>query len=227
MPKSKYSTGLEGQRFNRTVVVSFSHSVKERKGYRFYWNCLCDCGQTHASDARSMFRGYVQSCGCLNRDGAKKANYRHGHSRQGQVTREFTSWKKMRGRIDNPNQKWYHLYGGRGLRYCDGFREFTHFLNVIGPRPAGKTIDRIDNNGHYSCGECQECLREGWTMNVRWATVDEQNGNKRNTVFLTFREQRLPLFWWAKRFGLTRHQLYGAYRKSEASALDLLASRAC
>lgn len=221
MPKSKYSTGLEGQRFNRTIIVSFSHQEKECKGFRYYWKCLCDCGTEHIADARAMFRGMVQSCGCLGRE-KLELRTKHGHTRRGKRTPECTSWHKLRQRIYNPRQKWFHLYGGRGLRCCEGFNDFSNFLRVVGPRPLNCSIDRINNEGHYSCGQCDECAREGWKMNVRWATTDEQNGNKRNTIFLTFGGKRLPLFWWAKQIGLPRWRLYHAYRKSEVAALNLL-----
>lgn len=224
MPRSKYSAGLEETRFNRTVVQAYAYRRLSGKTYTYYWFCLCDCGTWHIADARSMARTHVQSCGCLNRDGTQKAAFTHGHTRRGRESREYTSWDKMKDRTDNPKNKWFHLYGGRGIRCCRGLREFSHFLKVLGPRPENQSVDRIDNNGHYSCGECSECLINSWAMNVRWATVDEQNGNKCNTIFLTLNGRRQPLFFWAKEVGIPRVRLYRQYRRSESAALDLLES---
>lgn len=177
MPTSKYSAGLEGMRFNRTVVQSFSHAIKESKGYRYNWHCLCDCGTQHVSNARSMFRGMIQSCGCLGRE-KLELRTKHGHCwTANKTSREYTSWKKLKARVDNPNNEWYHRYGGRGIRYCLGFRDFAHFLKTVGPRPEGRSIDRMNNEGHYSCGNCQECHDNNWPMNVRWATPKEQSAN--------------------------------------------------
>lgn len=175
MPESKYSAGLEGMRFNRTVVVSFSHSIPG-KTTTYHWRCLCDCGTYHVSEARSMVRGRVQSCGCLGRE-RLELRTKHGATGRGWTTREYTSWKKLKARVDNPNNEWFHRYGGRGIRYCSGFRDFAHFLKTVGPRPEGRSIDRKNNEGHYSCGDCEECRTNGWPMNCRWATPKEQSAN--------------------------------------------------
>jgi len=213
MPKSKYSAGLEGLRFNRTVIQSFSHKVKEVNSYRYYWNCLCDCGMRHVADARSMFRGMVQSCGCFNRDPASKF-VKHGHSRRGGHSREFTSWLKMKTRCYDPRNEWFHRYGGRGIQVCELLRtDFSAFLITVGPRPPGKSIDRINNDGHYSCGRCNQCTTNQWSVNIRWATVDEQNANKCTSNIIEFRGKRQALFLWAKEIGICSSSLRKRLRK--------------
>lgn len=225
MPKSKYSAGLEGMRFNRTTVrVFLFQKPSGKKSNSYYWICLCDCGTWHIVNARCLFRKHTQSCGCLNRDPSTKFT-KHGHARQSGTPPEFKSWEKMRKRVNDPNNEWFHRYGGRGIRYCEGFNEFADFLKVIGPRPRNKTLDRRNNDGNYSCGTCAECTANRWPLNVRWATIDEQNSNKHNTVFLTIDGRRQALLLWAKEIGMTRHSLYEQYRKSEDAALQIVRSR--
>lgn len=63
---------------------------------------------------------------------------------------------------------------------CEGWYNSVHsFFHDLGARSNELSIDRIDNNGHYSCGKCDECIKNGWKKNCRWATQREQNLNKK------------------------------------------------
>ena|ERR1039458_2051172 len=94
--------------------------------------------------------------------------------------REYMAWVNARRRCKDLTNKYY---GGRGIKMCARYREpiagAIAWCKDLGKKPLGTTIDRIDNDGHYSCGQCEECVQNGWTFNLRWATHREQQANRR------------------------------------------------
>lgn len=76
----------------------------------------------------------------------------------------------MRARCYNPNNEDYEYYGGRGIKVCDRWLErngFWNFVEDMGERPTGYSLDRIDPNQDYSPTNC------------RWANVYTQRKNQR------------------------------------------------
>lgn len=93
--------------------------------------------------------------------------------------KEYGAWANMKSRCLRPETKGFKYWGGRGIKICEGLLDFATFLSVLGRRPDGLTLDRADNNKHYSCGSCENCKREGWQLNVRWASRVVQANNQR------------------------------------------------
>jgi hypothetical protein len=82
--------------------------------------------------------------------------------------RTYTSWRKMIDRCTNKNHPQYKDYGGRGIGVCKRWLgRFSDFLHDMGPRPEGKTLDRINNDEGY----CKK--------NCRWATKQQQAATRR------------------------------------------------
>lgn len=74
-------------------------------------------------------------------------------------------YRRAKTRCTNPNISQWNDYGGRGIKF--NFLNFDEFIQELGPRPSGYTLERIDNDGNYEVG------------NVKWATRQEQGENKR------------------------------------------------
>jgi hypothetical protein len=151
---------LTSQRFGRLTVLRFSHTGKWGKAF---WACLCDCGRETAVSGEDLKSGNTASCGCFHKTHIANRTRTHGHT----GTSIYNRWKEMMGRCYNPKHPRYADYGGRGIRVCERWHDFTNFLADMGEPPPGLTLDRIDNNKGYEPGNC------------RWATVQEQNTNQR------------------------------------------------
>lgn len=154
---------MTGQRFGRLVCNKPGKSCKSGR----YWICTCDCGKQTEALRGNLINGNVSSCGCFGNE-TRKTNglktFRHGHSIIKSTT--YTTWEAMRQRCNNPNNDWYHRYGGRGIKICQRWDSFEMFLSDMGERPEGKTLDRINPDGNYEPSNCQ------------WATPLEQSNNK-------------------------------------------------
>lgn len=160
-----------GDRFGRLTVLSRS----ENRNGRVYWNCQCDCGTRLAIRGLDLPYGDTRSCGCLQRELSADRKRVHGHSTHRGMSSTYRSWTNMKVRCLNPNYKHYKHYGGRGISVCDRWlNSFKNFLQDMGERPSGLTLERINNNGNYEPGNC------------KWATIDEQNNNSRNNHKVEF-----------------------------------------
>jgi hypothetical protein len=95
-------------------------------------------------------------------------------------------------------------YSDRGISVCARWRNFGAFLEDMGARPTGTTLDRIDNDRGYECGTCDTCVGAGRKKNCRWATRKEQQRNRRANNLLTFNGETACLTDWSERLGMGR-----------------------
>lgn len=148
---------LTGHRFGRLLVISAPRR-DTRPGSKTETVSMvkCDCGNTKEVPNRALKNG-TTSCGCKTRT--------HGMTR----SPTHSSWSNMISRCYNTNNPRYKDWGGRGIKVCDRWRHsFLNFLEDMGERPKGMTLDRYpDPNGNYEPGNC------------RWATPKQQAENKR------------------------------------------------
>jgi hypothetical protein len=152
----------------------------------------CSCGVISIVSVKHVKSGDTQSCGCFaieqvkKRSIGNKSRLRHG----GCGSREHVSWKSMRSRCLNENVKAYADYGGRGISVCERWDSFENFIEDMGPRPSGTSIDRVDNNGNYEPGNC------------RWATRKQQSNNTRRNTFIEVNGVSKTISQWSMHYGV-------------------------
>lgn len=166
--------------------------------------CQCDCGNVRTFPRHKLERGYYVSCGC--RKAAQQAviakwTQKHGAARAGMHTRTYRIWQGMLNRCRNKNQKLYHRYGGRGISVDPLWNDFSIFLADMGEAPAGKTLDRVDNNSNYTKSNC------------RWATLVEQRRNSSQIVPITILGRTMFSWEWAEVLGVTMRRVHTMWRQ--------------
>lgn len=152
------------------------------------WLCRCQCGKERIVRGSSLRTGRSRSCGCLQANPEYK-------------TAAYNSWDAMIQRCNNPKHPKYASYGARGIRVCERWLDFKVFLEDMGQKPNGLSLDRIDNDGHYEPGNC------------RWATRKQQQNNRRNTVYVETTKGRLSLAEVAQESGMTIKGIAGRIKR--------------
>ncbi len=136
---------------------------------------------SHAGFATRRFCGW--GCYSLQRTNAPKSPKARNRSL-------YLIWGQMHSRCYNPKHVGFHNYGGRGITVCAEWHDFETFLEDMSPRPVGKTLDRIDNDGGYSPANC------------RWATAAEQSRNTRRARNIEVDGRRVGLTQYCEESGL-------------------------
>ena len=88
-------------------------------------------------------------------------------------TPTYKVWLGMVERCTKEYSENFPTYGGSGIAVCEKWLRFEGFLEDMGVRPDGMTIDRINNENGYSKDNC------------RWASWTEQANNRSNNRILT------------------------------------------
>lgn len=167
----------EGDRFGRLSVVGEIASVKSKAGKTVRMVAsLCDCGVQVHSTVCNLVYGNTKSCGSCGRT----------HGMTGTPT--YTSWESMRDRCASKNKQKYPKYAGRGISVCGRWENsFENFLEDMGERPEGTSLDRIDVNGDYTPENCRWVCQSIQSFNQK---VRKNNSSGRAGVRWSDRENK-------------------------------------
>lgn len=194
-----------GQRFGRGVVIDPDVRLAPAGGARTGARAAllrCDCGAEYTPALTNLLSKTKPTMSCI--DCAREAalprlacHRRHGLSSHPL----YMTWCGMLRRCEDARAQGYENYGGRGIKVCERWHDVALFVVdielLLGPRPPGMTLNRIDNDGNYEPG------------NVEWADTRSQIANRRSVRLLARRLAAAVAL-------LDEHGLADEYRKRVA-----------
>lgn len=151
-----------GHIYGRLTVIA-SLGVRKRKQFVL---TRCECGNTFESALSNIRSGNTLSCGCLRKETTSIRATKHGYRN----TRLYRVYTAMLQRCNNPNDRSFCNYGGRGITICAEWQESIHtFLAWAKSAQYSDDLelDRINVNEGYSPKNC------------RWVTQTVQARNRR------------------------------------------------
>lgn len=173
-----------GRVFGRLTVKAFIGGNYRHDGSKRYL-CTCSCGNTKDVSWNSLRSGSTKSCGCLAAENMNRLLVQGAQTRKAKEERIkaraetpkltkhelYPTWRGMRNRCYNKKHDSYKFYGAKGVTICDRWRfDFWAFVEDMGQRPKGMTLDRINPDGIYEPDNC------------RWVSQIEQASNTRRGI---------------------------------------------
>ena len=192
---SRKTLNLVGLKFGKWLVGSKGKNIN----HKTTWKCICECGSVKEVYACHLIAN--KSNGCL--DCAVKT---HGMTK----TATHQSWVGMKSRCLNKSHMAYHRYGGRGITIEPNWLDFQSFLNDMGIRPKGLTLDRIDNNGNY------------FKENCRWATKKEQSNNSKQNKYVIHNLKKYTFSELADKLNVKYPTLYSQIQRGSRKDVFLI-----
>ena len=160
------------------------------------WLCRCECGKETIVLGGNLTRNKRATRSCVN-----CCRIKHKHKLKNKASKTYTIWRSMKDRCSNSNNKGYKYYGGRGITYDPTWENFENFLKDMGECPKNMSIERKDVNGIYCKSNCI------------WADTKTQNRNKRNTVYLNYKNETLSLGEWSEKLNIHTSTIHSRLRR--------------
>lgn len=117
----------------------------------------------------------------------------------------YISWEGMHYRCRVKSNASYLRYGGRGIKVCERWSSYENFLEDMGERPIGFSLDRIDVEGDYT------------PLNCRWVDSETQQNNKSNSNLIEFKDIKQSISQWARALLISRNTLISRQMRGKST----------
>jgi len=181
---------LIGKEFNSLRVIAFSH--KDQYG-SLMWLCRCQCGRETVVRSTALKRGDIKSCGCQSK------SRKHGLNKH----KLYNVWQGIKTRCSNPKSNRYKYYGGKGVKICEEWLDFSVFFNwaISHGYREGLTLDRKNRDANYEPENCQ------------WVSYQQQNLHKSDQKRIIYQNAEYTVKEVAKLTKIPESTLYHRLRR--------------
>ena len=161
---------LTGKVFGSLTVVERAETRVSAKGSKTtVWKCSCTCGNKILVASAYLRNGTKTVCGDCYVRGS------HRHTVNNKISPTFSSWWSAVQRCCNKNHETYSAYGAVGITICDRWNpnsggSFENFLEDMGERKEGTTLNRVHGAKIYSKETCE------------WATESVQSFDQKRRI---------------------------------------------
>lgn len=152
------------------------------------WLCKCECGNEVIRNGYGLRSGRTTHCGCERGKKISKSLTQHGMT----DTKLYYAWINMKTRCDNPNYYLRESYGGRGITYCDEWKDSSVFMEwaIQNGYSDELSLDRINTNGNYEPNNC------------RWVNMTVQQNNRNNNRIIEYNGESDTMANWSRRLNI-------------------------
>lgn len=149
---------LIGQRFERLIVIGFSHI---NKWENVCWLCKCDCGKHIIVIGYSLRNGHTRSCGCLWKENLEKEQGKlrlpKGISARNAILRQHTIVAKRRNLEHALTDEQIIALHKENCHYCDAPPSNIYSHPDYNGSYTYTGIDRVDNSKGYTIDNVAPC----------------------------------------------------------------------
>jgi len=125
------------------------------------------------------------------------------------------SYSAMINRCYRKKDKCFHLYGGRGIKVCERWKNsFAAFYEDMGPRPFKHSIDRINNDGNYEPSNCR------WVKNII------QSNNRRSNRLISYNGKTQTISEWSRDLNINKSVIKNRLDRGDSIEFALSKPRA-
>lgn len=176
---------MTNKTYGKLKVIGYNGN--DNRGERM-WLCKCDCGTEVVRNGYGLRSGRTTHCGCDTGNRISKSLTQHGMTN----SKLYYTWVNMKTRCENPNYYLRDSYGGKGITYCDDWKDSSKFIKwaIENGYSDELSLDRINNDGNYEPSNC------------RWVSMQVQQNNRTNNRIEEYNGVKDTLANWSRKLNI-------------------------